>query len=91
MLIRRIDIVLQSFPQWRNPLRLAVGVPAILNRLAQGVFDRLRRIKVWLTDAQIDRIFHRGRKVKNLSDPRCIDLMHAICNPILTHIHIVFF
>ncbi len=67
--VLRVDPCLQLFQQRTNPLRLRVGVVALLNRLVQGILDGLGRVKVRLADAEIDGVFHAGGEIEDLSNP----------------------
>jgi hypothetical protein len=40
---------------------------------------------VRLPNAKVDRVFHGGGKVKNLANAGCIDVVHPLRNPLVTH------
>ena len=44
-----------------------------------------------LADAQIDRILHRGGKVKNLTDAGRVNLVHPVGNPGFGHFRVSVF
>src|SRR3990170_6548274 len=70
----------QCIAEFRYPLRYGIFIRTVIDSLNGLCFDLPRNVKIRLTYAQVHRILHFLRKVKDLSDPRGVQLRHPVGN-----------
>ena len=81
-----IDLSLQLLNQRRDALSLAVSVLPRANCFKQALFDWIGSIEVRLPDAEVDRVLHLCRKVKDFSNSRSVNEVHPVSDPVFRHV-----
>src|SRR3972149_8542782 len=70
----------QCITEFGYTLRYGIFISTVIDSLDSLCFDLPRNVKIRLTYAQVHRILHFLRKVKDLSDPRGVQFRHPVGN-----------